>query len=60
MPSWRAPEFAGDVKSDSTGGSSDVKESSAVASERSQGAAENGVGESMVVDSSPAPAAVAA
>lgn len=59
MPSWRAPEFPGDVKSDSTGGSSDVKESSAVASERSNAGGENGGGDAMVV-SSPALAAVAA
>lgn len=60
MPSWRAPEFPGDVKSDSTGGSSDVKESSAVASERSNGAGEAAAGDAMVVESSPAPAVVAA
>lgn len=60
MSRWRAPEFRGDVKSDSTGGSSDVKESSAVASDRSNGGAENSRGDAMVVESSPAPAAVAA
>lgn len=60
MTSWRAPEFPGDVKSDSTGGSSDVKESSAVASERSNGGGDNEVGDVAMAESSPAPAAVAA
>lgn len=60
MPSWRAPEFPGDVKSDSTGGSSEVKESSAVASERSNAGGENGGGDPMMIESSPAPATVAA
>lgn len=64
MSSWGAPtrdaSFAGDVKSDSTG-SSEIKGSSAMPSERSNNGGENGdVRMVNGIESSPAPPAIAA